>query len=190
MRLLHQEGDHIFGFCIPTAIFWYKHCFGANAAPFFSTASNFPKFPFSALFEEHETGCICRSVTPSAFIALRRRLHFWVLHTHSYILILTLLWCKCGTILFDSFEVSQISILGTIRGAWIWVYLLGRNAHCVYCTKKAITFLGSAHSQLTFDIKIALVQIRYHCFRLLRIFPNFHSRPYAWCMKPGVFADT
>ena len=62
-----------------------------------------------------------------------------------------------------------------------------RNAQCVYCTEKAIAFLGSAYPQLSFDINIALVQMRYHCFRQLRIFPNFHSRPYTRCMKPGVF---
>ena len=40
-----------------------------------------------------------------------------VLHTHSYLLMYTLLRCKCGTIVFDIFEFSQISILGPIHGA-------------------------------------------------------------------------
>ena len=60
----------------------------------------------------------CRAITPSAFIAPRGRLHFWILHTLRYLLVWTLLWCKGGTILFDSFEVSQISILGRIRCVW------------------------------------------------------------------------
>ena len=64
------------------------------------------------------------------------------------------------------------------------------NAQCVYCTDKAIAFLASQFPQLSFDVNIALVQMRYHCFRQLRIFSNFHSRPYTRCMKPGVFAGS
>ena len=64
-------------------------------------------------------------------------------------------------------------------------YLPDRNTQCVYCTAKAIAFLGSPFPLLPFDINIALVQRRYHCFPLLRIFPNFHSRPYTRCMKLG-----
>ena len=66
-------------------------------------------------------------------------------------------------------------------------YFPGRNAQCVYCTEKAIEFLGTPYPQLLFDINIALAQRRYHCFRQLRIFPNFRSRPYTRCMKPGYF---
>ena len=65
------------------------------------------------------------------------------------------------------------------------VYLLERYAQFVYCTEKAIAYLGSLYPQLPFNINIALVQKRFHCFRPLRNLPNFHSRPYARCMKPG-----
>ena len=99
-----------------------------------------------------------------------------------------LLGCKGGTIVFDCCEVSQISILDPIHGAWNWVHLPGRNAQCVYSTTKAIAFLGSPYPQLPFDNNIAWVQRRYHCFPQLRIFSNFHSRPYTPCMKPGAFA--
>lgn len=34
-----RESDRIFGFSIPTATFWYKHCFGSSAVPLFLTAS-------------------------------------------------------------------------------------------------------------------------------------------------------
>ena len=64
-------------------------------------------------------------------------------------------------------------------------YSTGSNAQCVYCTNKAIPFLGSPYPQLPFDINIGMVQRRYHCFRQLQIFPNFHSRPYTRCMTPG-----
>ena len=63
--------------------------------------------------------------------------------------------------------------------------LPGRNAQVVYCTEKAIEFFGSAYPQLPFGINIALVQRRYHCFREIRILPNFHSLPYTQWMKPG-----
>ena len=52
-------------------------------------------------------------------------------------------------------------------------YLPGRNPQCVYCTEKAIVFLGSPYPQLPFDITIALMQGRYHCFRQLRSFFKF-----------------
>ena len=35
-------------------------------------------------------------------------------------------------------------------------YSLGGNAQCVYCTEKAIAFMGSPYSQLPFDVRIAL----------------------------------
>ena len=64
-------------------------------------------------------------------------------------------------------------------------YFLDRNAPCVYCTEKAVAFLDSPYPQLPFDINIALVQRRYHCLRQVRIIPNFHSRTYTRCIKPG-----
>ena len=64
-------------------------------------------------------------------------------------------------------------------------YLPNRNAQCIYCTEKAIAFLGSPYRQLPYDINIALVQRRYNCFRQLRYFPNFLSRPYTQCIKAG-----
>ena len=64
-------------------------------------------------------------------------------------------------------------------------YLPVCNAQCVYCTEKRIAYLGSPYQQLPFDINIALVHRRSHCFQQLRIFPNFHSRPYTRCIKPG-----
>ena len=65
------------------------------------------------------------------------------------------------------------------------VYLPGSNAQCVYCTEKAIPFLGSPYQQLPFDINIALVQRRYHCFRQRWTVPKFISRPYTRCVNPG-----
>ena len=64
-------------------------------------------------------------------------------------------------------------------------YFPSRYAHCVYCTEKALTFLGSPYPQLPFDINIAQEQRRFHCFRQLRIFPNLNSPPYTRLMKQG-----
>ena len=76
VRLLHQESYYIFRFSIPTSTFWYKHCFGGNTVPWWSKASKFPKFPFSALYGAGRNRAIFPTVTPSAFIAPRKRLHF------------------------------------------------------------------------------------------------------------------
>ena len=46
------------------------------------------------------------------------------------------------------------------------------------CTGQQITFLGSSYPQLLFDMKISLVQTRYHGDRYTQIFANFHCRPY------------
>ena len=64
-------------------------------------------------------------------------------------------------------------------------YLPSVNAQCIYCTVKAIAFMGSPYRQLPFGINIGLVQRRYHCFRQIGIFPIFHSRPYTRWMKRG-----
>ena len=61
------------------------------------------------------------------------------------------------------------------------------SGQCVYCTDKALTFLGSAYPLLPFDINIDLVQTRYHCDLHPRIFPNFHSRNIRRCMNPCSF---
>ena len=168
-----------------TVTFWYKHCFGANTVLWWSTASNFPKFSLSIPYGGVSTRGICVHVKPNAFIAHPRRLDFWVLHNHSYLLLYTLLWCKHGTDVIDSVEVSLISIVGPIRRCMNPGNLPARKAQCVYCTDEAITFLGSAERQLPFDINIALVQTRYRVVRQPRTFPNFHCRPYAAVYEPG-----
>ena len=76
VRLQHRESDCICRFSIPIATFWYKHCFDANTVPLWSKASNFTKLPYSALYGGTGNSMICRTVTLSAFIAPRKRLHF------------------------------------------------------------------------------------------------------------------
>ena len=63
-------------------------------------------------------------------------------------------------------------------------FLGGHNAQCVYCTDSTIKFLDSPSTQLPFVMNITLVRRCYHCFRQLRIFPNFHSRPNRMRTKP------
>ena len=145
VRLLHRKSNYIFRFSIPIATFWYKHCFGANTVPLWSAAPNFPIFPFSVIYGFAWIRLVSRHVTASAFIAPTRRLHFWALHTHSYLLIWTLLWCKHGTIVIESFELYQITIFGPIRRCMKSGDLVDRDAQCVYCTEKAITFLFSPY---------------------------------------------
>ena len=56
---LHRQGDYIFRCSIPTATFWYKHCYGARTVPWWSTVSNIPKFPLSALYGGVWTRVLC-----------------------------------------------------------------------------------------------------------------------------------
>ena len=78
----------------------------------------------------------------------------------------------------ESPEISEISILGPI-----WRYMnVGnlklRRCSDTFCTSPNIKFLDSASLKLPFDIKIVLVQTRYHGDRKPRSFGNLHSRPY------------
>ena len=145
VRLLHQENDYTFKFHIPIATFWYQHSFGANTVPLWLKASKFTKFPYSTPYDGAWNRVICRTVTLSVFIALRKRLHFYVPHTHSYILISTFLWCKHGTILIESLEICQISVFGPLRRCMKPGDLPDRDAQCAYCTGNSTTFLGSPY---------------------------------------------
>ena len=75
VRLLDRESDYIFRF-IPIATFWYNHCFGAKTVPLWSKASKITKFPSSAPYDGAWNRVICRTMTLSAFISPRKRLHF------------------------------------------------------------------------------------------------------------------
>ena len=76
----------------------------------------------------------------------------------------------------EDLEVYQISVFGPIRRWKKPGNLADHDAQCVYCTEKAITFLGSVYPMLPFDIDIALAQTLYHCDRRRRNLPNFRIR--------------
>ena len=90
--------------------------------------------------------------------------------------------------MIDCLELSQISILGTIRRCMNPGILSARFVQCVLCTDMAITFLGSPYPQVPLDIIIALAQTQYRGDRQPRTFPNFHCRPYTAMYEPGYFA--
>ena len=149
----------------------------------FSTASNFPKFPFSTIYAILKPGylprcntqCVYCTENANAFLSsphpqLPFDINIGVVQRRYH--------CFRQLQIFPNFHIRPY--LRNIKPC----YLPRCNAQCVYCTEKANSFLVSAHPQLSFDRNIALVQSRYHCFRQHRIFPNFHSRPYMQYMKP------
>ena len=134
------------------------------------------------------------AVMPSAFITPRRRLHFRVLQPTATF------WCK------DRFGAKEVPLFSTASNfskfhsrsytqCMKQGYSMGGNAQCVYCTEKVIAFLGSPYPLLPFDVNVALVQRRYHCFRQLRIFPNSilgptrsaWNRVIRWAETPSAF---
>ena len=57
----------------------------------------------------------CCPVTGGTIIAPTQSSHFWVLHTHSFLLICTLDWCNHGTVAEESPVVRKIYIVRPIR---------------------------------------------------------------------------
>ena len=57
-----------------------------------------------------------------------------------------MLWFERGTVVIETFGVSQIPIIGLIRRRVNPGILPARKAQCVYCTDKAITFLTSVYT--------------------------------------------
>ena len=89
----------------------------------------------------------------------------------------------------ESFKIFEISIVGLVRRRTKPGDLKNRDPQCVYCTKKAITFLGSPYPQLPFGVNFALVQTRYHGDRKFRNFRNFHCRPCTAVDETGWFEE-
>ena len=84
----------------------------------------------------------------SGLSALKQGLHFWVLHSRSYLLIYRLHWCKHGTSTKGSPEFPQICSDGTIRRYMKPGSLQTRTEKWAFCTKTRITFLGSPFPKL------------------------------------------
>ena len=66
-----------------------------------------------------------------------------------------------GTVVTETLGFSQIPIVGSIQRRVNSGTLPARKAQCVYCSDKAITFLGSAFPKLRFGINIAFVRMQY-----------------------------
>ena len=86
---------------------------------------------------------VYRPVLRSGLSALKEGLHFWVLHSRSYLLIYRLHWCKDGTSGKGSPEFPQICTDGPNRRCMKPGSLQARTEKWAFCTKTRITFLGS-----------------------------------------------
>ena len=73
--------------------------------------------------------------------APKQGLHFWVLHSRSFLFICRLDWCKHGTSAKGSPDFRKICTHGPIRRCMKPGSLLARTARWAFCTKTRIAFL-------------------------------------------------
>ena len=144
MRLLHHESNCIFSYSIPIATFSCKHSLGAKTVPLSSTALKIPNFPFLDFYAVHENGLFSGPLYPVR-----------LLHGESDCIFrfsIPLLPFDVNTVLVQRryHWLRQPRRFPNFH-SWAFTpcikmdYLLGRNAQCVYCTEKAIAFLGSPY---------------------------------------------
>ena len=89
------------------------------------------------------------------------------------------------TVWKGSTKFLHIFIFSPIRRCMKPGSLQPHTGKCAFCTDIQITFLGALFPQLSFDIIVALVQIRYRGERKPRISSNFHIRPYLAMHETG-----
>ena len=65
----------------------YKYCLSANTVPWRKVAPIFRKFPLSAVYGDGLNREVCCLVMGIIAFAPKQGLHFWVLHSHSFLLI-------------------------------------------------------------------------------------------------------
>ena len=143
MGFLHQNKDCIFGFSIPVASFSYVDWIGANTIPRRKEAPTFGKFALTVLYGAALNRVVCWPVLRGGLSAPKQGLHFWVLHSRSFLFICRLDWCKHGTSAKGSPEFRKICTHGPIRRCMKPGGLLARTARWAFCTKTRIAFLGS-----------------------------------------------
>ena len=152
---LHFWALHSLSFLLISRLHWCKHGIMAKGSP-----ENPQICTVGHIRRCMKLGCLQARCAKWAF-APKQGLHFWALHSLSFLLISRLHWCKHGSLAKGNPENPQISTVGHIRRCMKPGCLQARCEKWAFCTETRITFLGSAFPQLPFDIKIALVQTRY-----------------------------
>ena len=143
MRLSHQLKVYFFKLSFPIASFYYAPCNGENIVQGGSQLRIRAKFPFTALYSAVEDGVVCRPVSVGSLIAPIQRLLFQALHSHSFLLICTLYWCKHCTGRDAVPNLSKISIHGPVRRGWGLSSLQARPGRCAFRIDQSFTFLSS-----------------------------------------------
>ena len=114
MGLSHRLAECISGLSIPVASFWYKYFLSANTVPWPYFSHNLPNFPFWALYSLPRDGVFSRLAQVSGVIAPTSGMHFWSLHTSSFLLVSIFFWCKHGTMEIGPSQFTQLSVLDPI----------------------------------------------------------------------------
>ena len=124
-------------------LLWCKHG---------TTVKGIPEFPQiytdGTIRRCMKTGSLQALATKWAFCtkkfpAVSQGLHFWVLHSRSFLFMYRLLWCKHGTTVKGIPEFPQIYTDGTFQRCMKTASLLARTSNWAFCTKTRIIFLDS-----------------------------------------------
>ena len=143
MGFLHQNKDCIFGFSIPVASFSYVDWIGANTVPRRKEVPTLRKFYLTVPCGTAWNLVECMRVLRGGLSAPKQGLHFWVLHSRSFLFICRLDWCKHGTSEKGSPDFRKNCTHGKLRRCIKPGSLLTRTARWAFCTKTRIAFLGS-----------------------------------------------
>ena len=161
---------YIFHISIRVASFWYHHCFGANAVP--------RKFLSPTLFCHPWNGVVCGPTLVTTVSAPTKAIHFWPLHTRSFLLMKPLLWCKRGIMWICRPEILHISIPDPILPPMKWGSFRTRTGKYCFCTLSVQYILELSIPVAFFWYNHSFGAKRYHGDWKARNFACFHSLPY------------
>ena len=134
MGLVHQLAEYISGLSIPLASFWYKYFLGANTVPWRSVPPNLCNFPFWALYLINRDEVFSRPAQVSMVFEHTSGIHFWSLHTRSFLLVEIFPWCKHVTMAICPSQFTQLSVLGPILPPSRLGILTARTDKWGFCT--------------------------------------------------------
>ena len=85
--LWHRLSEYISDLSISVASFWYKYFLGTKTVPWSQVRTNLPNFPFWALYCLPQDGVFERPAQVSGVVPPTGGIHFWSLHTRSFLLV-------------------------------------------------------------------------------------------------------
>ena len=119
---------HSLSFLLISTLHWCKHGTMARGNP------EIPQICTVGHIRRYMNRGVCRPVLRSGPFAPKQGLHFWALHSLSFLLISTMHWCKYGTRAKGISEFPQICTVGHIRRCMKPGCLQARTAKWAFCT--------------------------------------------------------